>query len=127
MKFPAFCMFAFLAGSFVSCEKLRGPEPDPTSFLTVTLTERFMENATDKWVFATNENGELLDLVQLKPTSKSMDMQTTRSFSRVDVTILSFYDQATDDLKLETFKDFPVSELRLQFGLTPDKIINQSG
>lgn len=101
-----------------SCEEEKAP-PDPVTFLTIELKETFMENATDKWIFATNEKGVALDVVQLEAGTPVVTLQTTTTFSKIDLTIFSYYDLPTNNhFVLETFKGFP-TDGTIVLGTTP--------
>jgi hypothetical protein len=93
--------------------------------MTVVLKDRFMENSSDRWIFATNELGELLDIVQFQPRDKIVELKTTGEFLRIDMTIIS-YDKPHNHFAVETFKDFPPNE-SIELGLPADKIIEQAG
>jgi len=117
MKALRYLCSLLIACVIFSCSE--NPIPaEPVTVMTIELKETFMENSTDKWVFATNEKGEVLDIVQLLPGTPKVELQTTTPFSSIDFTIFSFYDLSTDNFTLETFKDFPKNEL-VVLGDTP--------
>jgi hypothetical protein len=85
--------------------------------MTIELKETFMDNSTDKWVFATNERGEILDVVQLQSGTPTVELKTTTPFATFNFTIFSFYD-GPNHFSLETFKGFPENET-IVLGTTP--------
>jgi hypothetical protein len=90
---------------FTSCEK----DEAPISFLTVDLTRA----AEGEWVFATNEKGELLDIVRVDLTNKGIrQFKTTKRFSSIDVSFLSAYrtDQGFFAYYGSTYRNVPSSQ-----------------
>jgi hypothetical protein len=84
----------------------------PTTFLTINLKANFMESAKDKWIFATNEKGELLDAKQLELGSVSETLEASKPFVSIDLTVFSVYEVPSTYTfyAMETYKGFPSNE-----------------
>ncbi|HEY0654316.1 MAG TPA: hypothetical protein VGD65_14350, partial [Chryseosolibacter sp.] len=80
-------MFCFL----MACDNGEGT-PQVRALLTVNLNANFMESAKDKWILATSETGEVLDVKRLTEATTSQMLETTRPVSTFDLTIISVYD-----------------------------------
>lgn len=75
----------FCALVISGCEKDEAPLKP---FLTIDLTRA----DEGRWIFATNEKGELLDIVRADLTNRVVkEMKTNKQFSSVDLTYLSIY------------------------------------
>lgn len=96
--------------AFQSCEdENSSPEPDPITFMTIEVNENFIKDYGDSWVFATNEMGEVLDIIQLQSGTPTVELKTTTNFATLNFTIFAYYN-ATNHFSLETFKGFPRDE-----------------
>lgn len=66
-----------------------------------------------KWIFATNEKGELLDIVQADLTNRSIQqLKTNKNYSSVDLTYLTIYREAQSNTlhaNGTTYRNIPTS------------------
>jgi hypothetical protein len=86
-----------------SCDEEQIPE---TEFLKVNVHEGY-SSASDLWMFASNEKGEIMDVVQFR-NGVSFTLKTSLEYTRIDLTLL----KATDGklFNFETYKNFPAGE-----------------
>jgi hypothetical protein len=111
MKSIFLCVCVVVVLALTSCSD-NGVDPKSATFLTVNLNANFMETAKDKWIFATNERGELLDVEKLKMGVTTQLLETTKSFATIDLTLVSIYKVPSSYTfySMETFKGFPANE-----------------
>jgi hypothetical protein len=111
----------------VSCDST-GPEPEGSTFLAVECKSPFP--GLDQWVFATNENGELLDA---KRVEDGVELKTTTEFTSFDLSILNVYynlnigSQSTENYNLTTYRNLTQNKIVLSNGYNQSqhKVVGQ--
>lgn len=83
------------------------------------------DGTVDLWAFATNEKGQILDVVQYRE-GVTFSLKTDLDFSRIDLTLLNVVEhQLGKNFQLSTYKDIPAGET-LELGNLPGEPFESS-
>jgi hypothetical protein len=87
----------------LSCEN--GEDPVPVSILTVEVSQAYLTDGTDAWIYVTNSKGDVLDIDSLQ-NGKTLMIETPNPPDAFMVTILrSKRLSSTDNFSFESYAD----------------------
>jgi hypothetical protein len=97
-----------------SCEENDEKIQAPGTIATIELRNGYTSDGNDRWVFATNEDGELLDIERLSAETTMVELQSSTPHTSIDLTIFTVRESSPLTIHhFDTYRGIPDTNIIL--------------